>query len=411
MSPMFNRNFFLLWQGQFVSQVGNQAYLVALMFWLLERTGSVSLMGLLLMTSSLPGVLLGPLAGAFVDRHSRKTIIVGTDVVRGVAMAVLTAVTVVSDSTELIIAVLFVVAVLNGIAAAMFNPAVGAAIPDLVPPETLRSANSLNQMSVQAASFIGLAAGGAAYAWFGPVALFAVNATSFLLSGLSEAFIQIPRRGPTAIRNGFAGYVRDMRNGWAFVAERRGMLIFIGEAAAINFLFMPIFVLLPFFITEVLGKGPEWYGLALAAMSAGSLLGLVTVAWFRYAEHPSFVAISLIGVAVLMWLLGMVRHSSTLVATMVGLGFLTAQVNILVFTFLQIRTPQEFRGRVMALVMTLTGVATPIGLGAGSIIIDLTGRHVVATYLILGSTAIAVTVLGSSSLSFRTFLAGSKHSA
>ncbi|MCH9015970.1 MAG: MFS transporter, partial [Gemmatimonadetes bacterium] len=206
MSALFNRNFILLWQGQFVSQVGNQAYLIALMFWLLEHTGSVALMGMVLMTSSLPGVLLGPLAGAFVDRHSRKAIIVGSDLARGLAVAVLAITMVTSDSTELIIATLFVVAVVNGVAAAVFNPAVGAAIPDLVPPTSLRGANSLNQMSVQAASFLGLAAGGTLYALFGPVVLFTTDAISFLLSGLSEFFIRLPQKKSTESRAGLAGY-------------------------------------------------------------------------------------------------------------------------------------------------------------------------------------------------------------
>ena len=404
MRKLFNRDFVLLWQGQFVSQIGNQAYLIALMFWLLEHTGSVALIGMVLMTSSLPGVLLGPLAGAFVDRHSRKAIIVGSDLARGLAVAVLAITMVTSDSTELIIATLFVVAVVNGVAAAVFNPAVGAAIPDLVPPTSLRGANSLNQMSVQSASFLGLAAGGALYALLGPVVLFAADAISFLLSGLSELFIYFPRKKSTGSRAGLAGYFRDVQDGWRFVAERRGMLIFIVEVAAINLLFMPIYILLPFFTTEVLGKGSEWYGFVLAGMSIGSMVGLVTVAWFKYAERSSFVALNLVGVAVLMLLRGAVKNPYAGVAVMAGLGFLTAQINILVFTFLQMRTPEELRGRVMALVMALAGLATPIGLGAGGVLVELTGRHVVETYFLLGSVALAVTVAGASSRSFREFL-------
>ena len=361
-------------------------------------------MGLVLMTSSIPGVVIGPLAGAFVDRHSRKAIIVGADIARGVAVAVLTITIIATDSTELTIAALFVVAVVNGVAAAVFNPAVGAAIPDLVPPTAVRSANSLNQMSVQGASFLGLAAGGTLYALFGPVFLFAADAISFLLSGFSELFIYLPHKKSTESRMGLASYFEDIQDGWRFVAERRGMLIFIVETAAINLLFMPIYVLLPFFTTEVLGKGSEWYGFVLAGMSIGSMVGLITVAWFRYAERPSFVALNLVGVAVLMLLLGAVKNAYALVAVMVGLGFLTAQINILVFTFLQMRTPKELRGRVLALVMALAGLAVPIGLGAGAVVVELTGRHVIETYFLLGSVALAVTVAGASSRSLRAFL-------
>ena len=106
----------------------------------------------------------------------------------------------------------------------------------------------------------------------------------------------------------------------------------------------------------------------------------------------------------MMLLLGVVKNAYAGVTVMVGLGFLTAQMNILVFTFLQMRTPEELRGRVMALVMALAGLATPIGLGVGGTIVALTGRHVVETYLLLGSVALAITVAGASSQSFKAFL-------
>jgi len=105
-----------------------------------------------------------------------------------------------------------------------------------------------------------------------------------------------------------------------------------------------------------------------------------------------------------MLLLGAVKNAYAGVAVMAGLGFLTAQINILVFTFLQMRTPEKLRGRVMALVMALSGLATPIGLGAGGVFVELTGRHVVETYFLLGSVALAVTIAGASSRSFKTFL-------
>jgi len=82
-TKLFNKNFVLLWQGQLVSLFGAHAYLIAMMFWIKHQTGSATLVGLVMMVSQIPGVVLGPISGVFVDRYSRWKIIVGSDLIRG----------------------------------------------------------------------------------------------------------------------------------------------------------------------------------------------------------------------------------------------------------------------------------------------------------------------------------------
>lgn len=82
---MWNRDFLLLWQGLLVSQIGTQLFSLSLLYWILETTGSASIMGLVLMSAALPGALLGAFAGTLADNVSRKTLIVWADVVRGLS--------------------------------------------------------------------------------------------------------------------------------------------------------------------------------------------------------------------------------------------------------------------------------------------------------------------------------------
>jgi MFS transporter, DHA3 family, macrolide efflux protein len=83
MVNMINRNFTLLWLGKIISQLGDKFYAIALAWWILQKTNSPSIMGLFLLTSVLPGILLGFFAGALTDRWKRKTMLVVTDIIRG----------------------------------------------------------------------------------------------------------------------------------------------------------------------------------------------------------------------------------------------------------------------------------------------------------------------------------------
>ena len=84
--PLWNLNFFLLWQGQLVSAIGDVAYEIALGFWILAATGSTGLMGGLMAASAVPRVLMAPFAGVLVDRSNRKWMIFAMDAVRGIVV-------------------------------------------------------------------------------------------------------------------------------------------------------------------------------------------------------------------------------------------------------------------------------------------------------------------------------------
>lgn len=192
-AKLLQKDFVLLWQGHLVSALGTQLFNVALMYWLLETTGSATTMGFVLTATLLPVALLSVGTGALVDRWPRKTLIVGADVVRGLLCLAFVAAVETGDADEAI-AMLIVYALIAGVATTLFGPALRAAVPDLVGPENLQRANGALQGASSFAGVVGAGLGGFLYALLGAGALFLANGVSFLASAASEAFARIPRQ-------------------------------------------------------------------------------------------------------------------------------------------------------------------------------------------------------------------------
>ncbi|MFT4930104.1 MAG: DHA3 family macrolide efflux protein-like MFS transporter [Phenylobacterium sp.] len=109
-----NKNTLLLWQGQLVSQLGAQAYVVAMMLWLMEYTGSAGLMSMIMMCAMVPYIVIGPFAGVFADNLPRIRIIMISDIVRGLSVLLMAAVLWYPPGNQTVIIAGFVLVALIG---------------------------------------------------------------------------------------------------------------------------------------------------------------------------------------------------------------------------------------------------------------------------------------------------------
>lgn len=401
---LLNRNYLLLWGGQAVSQLGNQVYALAIMLWLMEKTGSASLMGLVMMFASLPALLLSPVGGAFADRHSRIRIIIVSDLIAGCGLSLLTFVLWMSqgspDRVRFVIGCLFVVATTNGVVRSFFMPAVAASIPDLVPKEKLVAANSMNQFSIQAALFVGQAVGGILYRLVGAPVLFLIDAVSFFLSAGSSSLIRLKERkrelGPERTpREVLQGYLRDLGEGFRYVWNYKGFRYFVLTASLMNFLLMPVTVLFPFYVKLYLGKGSEWYGFLVATVSVGSVSGylLASVLRLKGPARAWTILGGLLVAPILYGTLGYQRSPALALLGCFGFGMALGIVNVNLMTIAQTSTPLELRGRVMGLVTALGGGLIPIGMALGGVLGDLTGKNVPLVYSVCGAITVVIVLV------------------
>lgn len=373
---LFPRNFVLLWHGQLVSQLGNQAFLIATTFYVLEVTRSASLVAAAMIATTIPLVVLGPIGGTVADRHSRRSILIAADWLRAIATGWLALVLLWEPGGTLQHVVLMIaVAAVNGLMSALFAPAFQALVPELVPHDRLAVANSVNQMSTQTSTLMGQALGGVLYIAWGPAVLLLVDAVSFAYAGVVTWFLpRDPSRLQTtgSLRRAFRRYAADTAAGMAYVWRSPGMTAVLGVFAGVNFLFMPVFVLLPFYVTEVLGVGPDWYGFLLSGSGIGALTGSVAagVLLRTVGAHAAAVRVCLGGIASAVVLLGVADSRWFALGAFAAIGALSAIINVTVMTAFQSGVPADVRGRVMALLIALSTAAVPIGMGLGGVMGD-----------------------------------------
>ncbi len=407
---LFNRDFVLLWQGQLVSRMGSQALTIAMMFWTMEATGSASLMGAMMMAGTLPGVVLGPLAGTLADRVSRKWILVFCDAGSGLVLLGLAVPFFLPGTAQpVLIACLVGMSLLVGVLQAFFLPASTALLPDLVPTEKLAAANGLDQGSLQLSTLIGQSVGGILYRVLGAPVLFVIDGVSYLFSAVSESLIRVkPRAEPVEPgADARSAYKKDLIEGLRYVWDRRGMRDFLLLAAVVNFFAMPILVMLPFLVSDNLGKGAEWYGFLLAGFGGGALVGYAAAGGLRLS--PGSRAAALLSMLVvqsgLLAGLGFVYRPWLALAMMIGIGALNGFFNIILTTAFQMGSDESLRGRVMGVVMTVAMAIAPLGMALGGILGDLTDKNLPLIFGLCGGLIVVATLLLGLRRPVREFLA------
>lgn len=408
-SRLFNRNFVLLWQGLAVSQLGSQIYSIAITFWIKEATESASLLGFMMMASSLPGAVLGLVSGALSDRYSRRAIILFADMVRGaLTLSLAASLWIYPERTSVIIAWMLVVGVGNAMCGSLFGPAVSAAIPDLVPGARVATANSLRQMTLQVVQFGGRALAGILFTLLGAPVLTFFNGLSFLISALAVYFVRIPRtqtKGNDS-RQGFRQLGTEIMTGFGYVRRVPGLTQVFVVSSLLSFLTMPVIVLLPFYVEDWLKLSLDWYGYVLAIYGAGAFAGSAAAGLVRLSANRR--APVLLSIAILyclcVTLLGIVSNLLGALSLAFIIGALGAFNGVSYMTLLQLTTPSHLRGRVFGLLATLSSSLAPLGMGLGGVVFDVTGKNIPLMYVSCGTLMTVLCLCVCLNREFRRFL-------
>jgi MFS family permease len=408
---LWNRSFALLWQGQLVSSLGKNAFQLAALLWLKETTGSGTLSGLISGTATLPMVLLGPIAGVFVDRTNRGQLIAWTDIAGGALVAIAAVLFfTVPANTPLLLAAVFAVTLGTGLLDTFSQPSITASIPDLVPKDKLKAANGLNLSVLHVAMLAAQGVSGLLYRVIGAPLLVAANAVAYLWAGTSELGVKTPDRPrPASGTHPWRRFTTELAEGAHWVWRHRGLRTLLVLATVLNFLVTPLLALMAFFVEDWLGLRPEWLGYLMACYGGGGLAGFaVAGAWrVRGRGRLALVSGAMIGQSATVALMVALPGIPVQVALLLAAGLCGGIVNVHFMTLMQTAVPAELRGRVQSLSTTLATAVMPVGMALAGVFHDLTRGNFWLVIALPGLVMLAASVAALASREYRGFLAGS----
>jgi DHA3 family macrolide efflux protein-like MFS transporter len=385
--------FFTIWTGQAFSLFGSALVQFALIWWLTQKTGSGTMLALATLAGMLPQIVLGPFAGALVDRWNRRLIMIFADA----AIALATLGLIVLFATGLVqVWHVYVLMAIRSLGGAFHFPAMGASTRYMVPEEHLTRISGLNQTLQGIMSMIAPPVGALLIEVFPTQNVLLIDIATAVLAILPLLFFQIPQ--PPRVETPYQtkpSLFADVREGLAYVRSWNGLLVILSMAVLLNFLLTPTGSLMPLLITKYFGKGALEFGLMDSASGFGMILGGVLLSiWGGFRKKIVTSMLGIIGIG--FGIAGVALVPAHLfVLAVISMAFSSAMgpiTNGPLGAIMQAKVRPDMQGRVMSLVNSAATAMAPLGLLIAGPVSDLIGIR--SWYFIAGLVTIFMGILG-----------------
>ena len=388
MNMLEKRNFWLFAMGRFVSLIGSGIQMIAIPLYILDLTGSGTMMGIFTFLNWLPTLAMAPFAGVLGDRWNRKKIMVNMDYARGGLILLLAFMAI---NNNMSIYILFICQVFISLMDAIFVSSTGAMLPELVDSDDLMKANSVISGITSISMIVGPVLGGGIYGIGGIELVFLINGISFVLSATSELFIKYISTTQSKEKISMTIVKKDFKEGFMFIRENKNLLTLLTFFCSINFIMNPAFaVILPYGMKEVIGFSDEAYGVIQATFMIGIVVGnimivsllakktsklLIKLGLFGMVFFNMFFAFTLFPNSISYFEGPSITLAVVISIQFVIIGIFNALLNTPIQTNFQKLIPNKLRSRVNSATMIITQAGVPLGAVIYGIILDLTKVH------------------------------------
>lgn len=387
--------FFTIWGGQAISLFGTKLVQFALIWWLTQETGSAIVLAIATLIGLLPEVLLGPFAGALVDRWKRRQVILAADTAIALAtllLAYLFAIDVVGVGT------IYALLLVRGIGGSFHWPAMSAATSLMVPKEQLTRVQGLNSMLQGGLNIVSAPLGAILLSLIPIQGILMIDVVTAAFAVLPLTLISIPevsRQADQASAGEGPSFWEDFKSGLRYVRTWPGLMMLMIMAMMINFILTPAGSLMPILVFDYFGGGALQLGWLESAFGFGMIAGgLALGAWGGFKKRILTSMVGLIGLGIGLGVIGVIPSDVYWLA-IVSAFFAAAMLPIVngpIHAIVQAAVEPNMQGRVFTLMGSLSSAMAPLGLLIAGPVADAIG--VQSWYVIAGVVSILMAVLG-----------------
>lgn len=377
------RNIYLYSFGKTVSIFGSSIYSFALGLYVLQITGSAWNFAITLILGTIPMIVMNPFAGVIADKVDKKKLVVCMDLLSG---GLLITVYILNSNYGLNLFIIYTTTFLLTVFTTFFGIGLESAKPNIVSKERLMSINSISKIIDSVSLILGPMLGGIVFTVVDIKLFIMINGISFILSGISILFIHFKLfehdiKEECSIRE--INFIKDIKEGYFYLMERESLKNTFHILITLNFfLGFAVTVPLPYIINTVLNLSSKQFGIIQGTFPVGMIIGAILVKKITNRFSYSYLLKKLSSMlAVFMIISGIpVLFKSfeandfvcviTYCVVMFSFGLIIALIDIPLIYFMHKEVPDEYRGRVLSIGLSIGKMMQPIALTLSGLLLN-----------------------------------------